>query len=124
GFHFYTNGIKRLIKRDPNMDSLVALGTGAAFIYGVYATIQIILGNTSYVHDLYFESAAVILALVMLGKYLEHISKGKTNQAIRTLMDLSPKFARVFRNGEEVEVLLKEVQVDEIVRVKPGEKIP
>lgn len=124
GFHFYINGFKRLFKRDPNMDSLVALGTGAAFIYGIYATIQILLGNTSYVHDLYFESAAVILALVMLGKYLEHNSKGKTNQAIRSLMDLSPKFARVVRNGEEVEVLLKEVQIDEIVRVKPGEKIP
>ncbi|NLO39230.1 MAG: copper ion binding protein, partial [Ruminiclostridium sp.] len=80
GYKFYTVGFSRLIRREPNMDSLIAIGTGAAFIYGIYAIIQIINGNHEYAHELYFESAGVIITLIMLGKYLESVTKGKTSE--------------------------------------------
>lgn len=124
GYKFYTIGFKALIQRSPNMDSLVAIGTSAALIYSVYNTVQIIEGHFMAVDRLYFETAGVIIALILLGKYLEAVSKGKTSEAIKKLMGLAPKTATVIENGQEVEVPIDEVEIDQIILVKPGEKIP
>ncbi|WP_044338264.1 heavy metal translocating P-type ATPase [Rossellomorea aquimaris] len=124
GRPFFSVGFKTLVKRHPNMDSLVALGTGAAFFYSLFATIMIIAGSEGYAGNLYFESAAVILTLITLGKYFEALSKGKTSEAIKKLMGLAPKTATVVRDGEEVEISVEEVAVGDIIIVKPGEKIP
>lgn len=122
--HIYTVGFKTLFARHPNMDSLIALGTSAAVLYGIFATVMILSGDVSYANDLYFETAAVILALITLGKYLETLTKGKTSEAIKKLMGLAPKTAIVIRNGQEVEISIDEVVVDDILIVKPGEKMP
>jgi Cu+-exporting ATPase len=106
------------------MDSLIAIGTGAAVLYGIFALIQILRGDASYAMDLYFESAAVILTLITLGKYFETVSKGKTSEAIKKLMGLAPKTATVLRNDREIEIPIDEVKVGDIIVVKPGEKIP
>ncbi|MGM0753783.1 MAG: heavy metal translocating P-type ATPase [Bacillota bacterium] len=124
GKPFFSVGFKTLVKRHPNMDSLVALGTGAAFFYSLFATIMIIAGSEGYAENLYFESAAVILTLITLGKYFEALSKGKTSEAIKKLMGLAPKTATVVRDGEEVEISVEEVAVGDNIIVKPGEKIP
>ena len=125
GYKFYQVGIKNLVTLSPNMDSLIAVGTLAAFGYSIYAMIQIIqTGNARYAMHLYFESAATILALITLGKYLEARSKGKTSEAIKKLMGLAPKTATLVRHGKEVVVPIEEVGVGEIVIVKPGEKLP
>ncbi len=124
GHKFYTIGYSRLFKRDPNMDSLISIGSSAAFIYGIYALLQIAAGRTEFVHNLYFESAGMIIALIMLGKYLETASKEKTSAAIRALMELAPKTATVLRNGMEKEILVDDVVVGDIIIVRPGEKIP
>ncbi|MBW9155553.1 heavy metal translocating P-type ATPase [Clostridium sp. FP2] len=124
GNRYYTVGFKALIRRSPNMDSLIAIGTSAAVLYGIFATVKIILGDTSYAMDLYFESAAVIITLITLGKYLESVSKGKTSEAIKKLMGLAPKTAMVIRNGKEIEITIEEVEVGDIIIVKPGEKMP
>ncbi|MDQ0415088.1 heavy metal translocating P-type ATPase [Mesobacillus stamsii] len=124
GKPFFTVGFKTLIKRHPNMDSLVALGTSAAFLYSLFATIKIVLGNESYAGNLYYESAAVILTLITLGKYFEALSKGKTSEAIKKLMGLAPKTATILREGKELVISVDEVQVGDIVIVKPGEKMP
>ncbi len=122
--HYFVNGFKRLFKRSPNMDSLIAIGTSAAFIYGIYALIKIILGESDFYNNLYFESVGVILTFIILGKYLELISKGKTSQALEKLIDLAPKKALIIKDKQEVEVLTSEIQVNDIVIVKPGEKVP
>ncbi|NLY43505.1 MAG: copper-translocating P-type ATPase [Clostridiaceae bacterium] len=124
GYKFYTVGFSRLFRREPNMDSLIAVGTSAAFLYGIYAIYQIMQGNTEYAHDLYFETAGVIIALILLGKYLESVSKGKTSEAIKKLMSLAPKTAVVIHDGKEVVIPIEEVEVGDILLVKPGEKIP
>ncbi len=124
GYKFYTIGIKTLIKGSPNMDSLIAIGTGAAVIYGIYATIMIIGGEHDYAMDLYFESAGVIITLITLGKYLEAVSKGKTSEAIKKLMGLAPKTAIIIKDGKELEISIDEVEVGDIILVKPGEKMP
>ena len=124
GIRFYTVGFKALFMKSPNMDSLIAIGTSAAFLYGVFATVKIIGGHHEYAHDLYFESAAVIIALITLGKYLEAVSKGKTSEAIKKLMGLAPKTAIVIKNGKEVEITIEEVEVGDVIVVKPGEKMP
>ncbi len=124
GYKFYTIGFKNLIKRNPNMDSLIAMGTSAAVLYGVYGTVQIATGNLEYAKDLYFESAAVIIAFIMLGRYLETLTKGKTSEAIKKLIGLQPKTALVIQNGEEVVIPIEEVEVGDVIVVKPGEKIP
>ncbi|WP_291578576.1 heavy metal translocating P-type ATPase [Clostridium sp. UBA6640] len=124
GNRFYTVGFKALIKRSPNMDSLIAIGTSVAVLYGVFATVKIFGGHHEYAHDLYFESAAVIITLITLGKYLEAVSKGKTSEAIKKLMGLAPKTAIVIRNGKEVEITIDEVEVGDVIVVKPGEKMP
>jgi len=124
GNRFYRIGFKTLMKRSPNMDSLIAIGTSAAFLYGIYAVIQIFMGDTDLVKDLYFESAGVIITLITLGKYLEAVSKGKTSEAIKKLMGLAPKTAMIIRDGREVETPIDDVEVDDIIVVKPGEKMP
>jgi P-type Cu+ transporter len=124
GHKFFTVGFKSLFRRSPNMDSLIAMGTSAAFLYGIFAIVQIFAGNVDYAYDLYFESAAVIITLITLGKYLEAVTKGKTSEAIKKLMGLAPKTATVIRNGKEVETPIEEVEVGDIIVVKPGEKMP
>ncbi len=131
-YRYFSVGIKRLFKGDPNMDTLVALGTGAAIIYGIYITILSFYGlaindmdlSMIWMNQLYLESAATILSLVTLGKYLEEISKQKTLGALEKLMDLKPKKAWKKINGDTTEVLVSELNVGDIVLVKPGELIP
>ena len=124
GRSYFVNGFKALIRKHPNMDSLVALGTSAAILYSVWSTIRIFAGEYYYVMHLYVESAAVILAFITLGKYFETLTKGRTSQAIQSLVALSPKVATVIRDGKEVEVPVEELQIGEVVFVRPGEKIP
>ncbi|NFE85735.1 heavy metal translocating P-type ATPase [Clostridium botulinum] len=124
GYKFYKVGTKNLFKLSPNMDSLISIGTLAAFLYGIFAIVKINQGNSEYAMHLYFESAAVILTLITLGKYLEAVSKGKTSQAIKALMGLAPKNATVIRNGIESIIPIEEVVAGDIVLVKPGEKLP
>ena len=123
GRSYFVNGFKALIRKHPNMDSLVALGTSAAILYSVWSTIRILAGEYHYVMHLYVESAAVILAFITVGKYFETLTKGRTSQAIQSLVALSPKVATVIRDGKEVEVPVEELQVGEVVFVRPGEKI-
>ena len=124
GSKFYKVGLKALWHRAPNMDSLIAIGTAAAVLYSIYSTVRIALGDVMAVKNLYFETAAVILTLIMLGKTLETVSKGKTSQAIKKLMGLAPKTATVVHEGEETEIAISEVEVGDVVRVRPGEKVP
>ena len=124
GRSFFLNGFKRLVKGHPNMDSLVALGTSAAVAYSLYSSIQVWLGNHHAAMSLYYESAGVILTLVTLGKYFEARSKGQTSAAIQALIKLAPQEAQVLREGQEVTLPLDQVQVGDLVRVRPGQKIP
>ncbi|MDV3429027.1 MAG: cadmium-translocating P-type ATPase [Bacillota bacterium] len=124
GNRFFKVGFKSLVRRSPNMDSLIALGTSAAFLYGIFAIVQIFQGNIDYAYDLYFESAAVIITLITLGKYLESVTKGKTSEAIKKLMGLAPKTAVIIRDGKETEISIDEVEEGDIILVKPGEKMP
>ncbi len=129
---YYKIGFKTLIKGSPNMDSLIAIGTSAAAAYGVYAIYKIGYGLghmdmdmvMQFSMDLYFESAAVVLALITLGKFLEARAKGRTSDAIKKLMDLSPKTALVERNGIEEEIPVEDVVMGDIVIVKPGQSVP
>ena len=91
---------------------------------GLYAIVQIFIGNVDYAYDLYFESAGVIITLITLGKYLESVTKGKTSEAIKKLMGLAPKTAIIIRDGKEIEMSIEEVEVGDIIIVKPGEKMP
>ena len=124
GRSFFLNGFKHLVKGHPNMDSLVALGTSAAVAYSLYSSIQVWLGNHHAAMSLYYESAGVILTLVTLGKYFEARSKGQTSAAIQALIKLAPQEAQVLRDGQEVTLPLDQVQVGDLVRVRPGQKIP
>ncbi|WP_457944225.1 heavy metal translocating P-type ATPase [Caproiciproducens sp. LBM24188] len=129
---YYQVGFKTLAHRSPNMDSLIAIGSSAALVYGVFAIFKIgyALGHGDsmtaehYSMDLYFESAATILTLITLGKFLEARSKGKTSEALAKLMDLAPKTAVVLRSGQEQEIPVEQVAVDDIVVVRPGQSIP
>ncbi len=124
GYRYYIVGFKTLFKGSPNMDSLIAIGTSAAVLYGIFALIQIIRGDSSYAMELYFESAAVILTLITLGKYFETVSKGKTSEAIKKLMGLAPKTAIIIKDNHEIEIPIEEVEVGDVIIVKPGEKMP
>ena len=124
GYRYYIVGFKTLLKGSPNMDSLIAIGTSAAVLYGVFALVQILQGETEYAMKLYFESAAVILTLITLGKYFETVSKGKTSEAIKKLMGLAPKTATIIKDDHEIEIPIDEVEVGDIIVVKPGEKMP
>jgi len=124
GNKFYSVGFKAILNRSPNMDSLIAMGTSAAVLYSLYSTYRIVIGDFKYVDDLYFETAGVIITLILLGKSLEAVSKGKTSEAIKKLMGLTPKTAIVIQDGKEVVMPIEEVEVNDIILVKPGEKIP
>ncbi len=124
GRSFYKVGFKTLVKRNPNMDSLIAIGTSAALIYGLYAIYMIMTGHKMFVMDLYFETAATIITLILFGKMLEARSKGKTSEAIKKLIGLQPKNALVLQNGQELKIPIEEVEVGDVIIVKPGEKIP
>lgn len=129
---FFVNGFKGLIHRSPNMDTLVALGSGASFVYSVYALYAMtnaqvngdMDGVMMYMDEFYFESAAMILTLITVGKMLEARSKGRTTDALKSLMKLAPKTATVIRDGEEVLVGIEQVRIGDIFVVKPGENIP
>jgi Cu+-exporting ATPase len=123
GKKYFIVGIKSLFRLSPNMDSLIAIGTSAAFLYSLFAVFEItLMGNMDY--EMYFESAGVILTLITLGKYLETVTKGKTSEAIKKLMGLAPKTATIIRDNEEVEIPIDDVEVGDLVVVKPGAKMP
>lgn len=130
--HFYTNGFKALLHRAPNMDSLVAIGSGASLVYGLFAMFRMAYGFGhgdmelvhEYAHALYFESAAMILTLVTVGKYLEARSKAKTSDALGKLVDLAPKTAVVVRGGAEQTIPAEQVVAGDVVVIRPGEGIP
>jgi len=128
GHRFYTVGYRALIQRSPNMDSLVAIGTTAAILYSLWGVLLILTGRHNAAHgaagSLYFESAGVIITLVMLGKMLEATSKGRTGEAIKKLMNLAPKTAIVVKDGAEKEIPVKDVKPGDIILVKPGTVIP
>ena len=129
---YYERGFKALLRRSPNMDSLIAVGSMASLVYGVFAMFRINFGLSvgdmeivhRYHHDLYFESAVMILALINLGKTMEAVSKGKTGEALNKLMDLQPETAIREENGEETEIPAAEIMVGDILCVKPGTRIP
>lgn len=130
--NFFISGFKGLIHKSPNMDTLVALGSGASFVYSTYALFAMTVAQTkgdmsavmSYMDDFYFESAAMILALITVGKTLEAYSKGRTTDALKGLMSLSPKTANVIRDGKEITVDIDDVAVGDVFVVRPGESIP
>ena len=129
---FFINGFKGLVHRAPNMDTLVALGSAASFVYSTYALFAMtdaqMKGDAAavmgYMHEFYFESAAMILTLITVGKMLEARSKGKTTDALKGLMKLAPKTATLVRDGKEVEVGIEQVRIGDIFTVRPGENIP
>ncbi len=125
GRNFYQVGFRSLWLRSPNMDSLIAIGTSAAVLYSLFSTYRIVQGDAGQaMHGLYFESAGMILALILLGKYLEALSKGKTSEAIKKLMGLAPKTALIIVEGQEIERKIEDVVVGDVIFVKPGSKIP
>ncbi len=124
GYRFYTVGFKALFMRSPNMDSLIAVGTTAAIGYSLWNTIQIALGKTSAVENLYYETAGVIITLILLGKLLESRAKGRTSEAIKKLMGLQPKTAILLQDGIEKEIPIDDVEIGDILLVKPGGRIP
>ncbi|MCL1911023.1 MAG: heavy metal translocating P-type ATPase [Leptospirales bacterium] len=124
GFGFYVRGARALAALSPNMDSLIFIGTGAAFVCSLYSTADVWSGNAAAVDSLYFETAGMIITLVLLGKLLEAVSKGKTNEAIKKLIGLAPQTACVVRGGIEQDVSIDSVHAGDIVIVKPGGKIP
>ncbi len=126
GYEFFTKGFKSVVKaKTANMDTLIAIGTGAAYLYSVTAAILLLSGNPAFgPEDMYFEVAGLLIAFILLGRYLEAVAKGKTSEAIKKLMSLQATTAVVIRNGEEVEVSVEDVVVGDLVVVKPGQKIP
>lgn len=123
GYNILKNGIKNLIHGTPNMDTLVTIGVLASFIYSVYETVQIFLGDASFVHSLYYESAAIVIFFIRIGKYVEGINTDKTKEAIQELMTITPNSAVVERDAKEIAVTLDEIEKDDIVICKPGEKV-
>lgn len=132
GGHYLKNGLRNLWHRSPNMDSLIALGSGAAFVYGIYAIYKIAWGFSiedmdmveTFGMNLYFESSAMILTLITLGKFMEARAKSKTSEAITKLMDLAPKTAKVLRNGQEEEISVDDVRNGDILVVRDGDTVP
>jgi Cu+-exporting ATPase len=124
GYRFYVVGFKAIWSRSPNMDSLIAIGTSAAVLFSLFGTWQVLAGNHDFAQQLYYETAGVIITLILLGKTLEAITKGRTGEAIRKLMGLTPKTTNILRDGVEVEVPVDEVLVGDIVLIRPGDKIP
>ena len=123
GRDFFSHGFKNLARKSPTMDSLIAIGATSAVLYGIYATFRIITVDTEAHMDLYYESAGTIITLILFGKLLEAKTKGQTSSAIKKLIGLQPKKAKIIENGAEKEVLIEKLKVGDIVIVKPGEKI-
>lgn len=123
GRRFYTVGYRQIFHRSPNMDSLIAIGTSAALLYSIFSVYQIFMGDHMAVEHMYFETAAVIITLILLGKTLETISKGKTSEAIKKLIGLAPKTAIVITNGQEIEMPVEEIEPGDLIIVKAGGKI-
>ncbi len=124
GFHFYTSGFKSLFKGSPNMDTLVAIGTLSALIYSIYSSVLVFSGDDHAAHNLYFESATMIIALVKLGKYLEKRATKKTSNSVKQLVSLTPDFAFVLRDEKEIQIPVSEIVIGDTVIVRPGERIP
>ena len=124
GLHFYRDGFSNLFQGAPNMDSLVAVGTGAAFVYSLFSTVMIISGDPSYAMNLYFESCGVLITMISIGQYMEAKSKRKAGDAIGSLMRLVPQTARKYENGASAVVKLNELMIGDCVLVQPGERIP
>lgn len=124
GIPFFKKGVLGIIKLSPNMDSLITIGTLSAYFYSIYETIRVLNGNYIASMNLYYESSATILTLITLGKYLESVTKGKTSSAIKKLIGLSPKTALVERDGQEFEIKIDDVKVNDVLIVKSGEKFP
>jgi Cu+-exporting ATPase len=124
GYRFYVVGLKAIFRASPNMDSLIAMGTSAAVLYSVYSTFRIAAGEFTAVNSLYFETAGVIITLILLGKSLEAVTKGRTSESIKKLMGLAPKTATVVHDGVETEMPIDEVEAGDSILVRPGEKIP
>ena len=123
GRDFFSHGFKNLVRKSPTMDSLIAIGSTAAVLYGIYATFGIVIVDPEAHMDLYYESAGAIITLILFGKLLEVKTKGQTSSAIKKLIGLQPKKAKIIENGAEKEVLIENLKVGDIVIVKPGEKI-
>lgn len=117
------NGYKNLIHKTPNMDTLVTIGVLASLFYSVYSTIKILNGDTGFVENLYYESAAIVIFFIKIGKYIENKNKDKTKEALQNLMSITPNHATIMRDGKETSVTLDEIQKGDIVICKPGEKI-
>lgn len=124
GKHFYKDGFSNFIQGAPNMDSLVAVGTGAAFVYSLFSFIMILVGDSTYAMNLYFESCGVLIAMISIGQYMEAKSKRKAGDAIGSLMKLVPQTARKYENGSSTVVKLSELEIGDKVLVQPGERIP
>lgn len=123
GRNFYIHGFRSLFHRSPNMDSLIAIGTSAATIYSIWNTILILMGESQLVFQLYYETAAMIIALVILGKYLEERSKGKTSSAIQKLIQLQPKTATLIEEGVEKTIPIEDIEIGNSLIIKPGERV-
>lgn len=124
GRRFYTVGFSAILRGSPNMDSLIALGTSSALVYSAWSTVAIALGDAAATGHLYFETAATIIALILLGKYLEALSKGRASDAIKKLMDLAPAWALVVQGDADIQLPVDEVSTGDILRVRPGERVP
>lgn len=123
GYKILRNGVKNLIHKTPNMDTLVTIGVAASFLYSLFGTIMIIKGKTEYVENLYYESAAIVIFFIEIGKFIENKNKNKTKEALQELMTITPKDAIIIRDGKEIIVTIDEIQKGDIVVCKPGEKI-
>ncbi|MBR1802833.1 MAG: cadmium-translocating P-type ATPase [Clostridia bacterium] len=123
GWKIIKNGVKNLIHKTPNMDTLVTIGVVASYVYSLYGTIMIIRGQTDFVENLYYESAAIVIFFIEIGKFIENKNKNKTKEALQKLMTITPKDAVIIRDGEEITVTIDEIQKGDIVVCKPGEKI-
>jgi Cu+-exporting ATPase len=125
GFRFYKNAYHALRAKSPNMDVLIAMGTSAAYFFSIYNGFFVPHMETGMImKELYFEASVTIITLILLGKYLEAVAKGKTSEAIKKLMGLQPRTARVIRNGAEEDIPVEAVEVGDIIVVRPGEKVP
>ncbi len=124
GYRFYLVGFRAILHGSPNMDSLIAMGTSAAILYSLYSVYAVAAGDFKAVNNLYFETAGVIITLILLGKSLEAVTKGRTSESIKKLMGLQPKTATVIHEGAEIEIPIEEVESGDVLLVRPGEKIP
>ena len=124
GYRFYVVGTRSLLHGAPNMDSLIAMGTSAAVLYSLFSVFRIAKGDFGAVEELYFETAAIIITLILLGKTLEAVSKGRTSESIKKLMGLKPKTATVLQDGKEIEIPIDEVEAGDMLLVRPGERVP